>query len=54
MTKEGFILAQSVTVYAGKFIIETRFQWRQVGDKYVFFQYSNGEMVTRFKLKFKC
>lgn len=53
MSTEKFILAQSDTTYAGK-VIETRFQWRQVGDKYVFFQYSNGKMVTRFKMKFKC
>ena len=53
MIKEGFILTQSDTTYAGK-VIETRFQWRQMGDKYVFFQYCDDEMVARFKLKFKC
>lgn len=52
MTTHKFILAQSDTVYAGK-IIETRMQWKQVGDKYVFFQYCDDEMVARFKLKFK-
>lgn len=52
MTTEKFILAQSDTVYAGR-TIETLLQWKQVGGKYVFFQYCDNEMIARFKFKFK-
>lgn len=55
MITEKFILASSEIEYAG-ILVETLVQWQQPsrkGFQYVFFQYNNGEMVTRFKLKFK-
>lgn len=57
MNRSGYyILASDKIDYAGK-VVETRVQWQtpmKKGLTYVFFQYCNGLMVSRIKMRFKC